>query len=73
MIRGILQHKGIEEMPIELKRLILNKMKRGGALDSTLLLLQDMQRDILKELRLLEAEFGSANPMLELVLRRLWV
>ncbi|KAK2734039.1 hypothetical protein FQN57_001874 [Myotisia sp. PD_48] len=73
MIKGILQHKRAGEMPMELKRLILARMKKGGALNSTYLLLQDMQEDILKELRLLEAEFGSKNPLLELVLRRLWV
>jgi len=73
MIRGIIQHKGDGEMPIELKKLILGVMKKTGALDSTLFLLKDMQEEILKELRLLEAEFGSKNPILELVLRRLWV
>lgn len=71
MIKGILQHKGVGEMPMAMKRLILGKMRNGGALDSTFLLLQDMQEDILKELELLEAEFGSENPILELVLRRL--
>ncbi|GMF75176.1 unnamed protein product [Aspergillus oryzae] len=71
MIKGILQHKGVGEMPMAMKRLILGKMRKGGALDSTFLLLQDMQEDILKELELLEAEFGSENPILELVLRRL--
>lgn len=73
MIKGILQHKGVGEMPMALKRLILAKMRNGGALDSTFLLLQDMQEDILRELKLLEAAFGFENPILELVLRRLWV
>ena len=73
MIKGILQHKGVGEMPMGLKRLILREMRKGGALNSTFSLLQDMQEDILKELKFLEAEFGSENPILELVLRRLWV
>ena len=73
MIKGILQHKGVGEMPMALKRLILEKMRKGGALKSTFSLLQDMQEDILEELKLLEAEFGSENPILELVLRKLWV
>ncbi|KAI7369167.1 hypothetical protein KC354_g2138 [Hortaea werneckii] len=73
MIKGILQHKKVGEMPIELKTLILGNMRREKVLESILVLLRDLQEDILKELKLLEAAFGSENPILELVLRRLWV
>lgn len=73
MIKGVMQHKGFGEMTKELKTLILEKMRKGGSLNFTLSMLRDMQDDILKELKLLEAEFGSENPILELALRRLWV
>lgn len=73
MIKGILQHKGEGEMPIRLKKVILEKMRKAGALDSTFSLLQELQQDILEELSLLETAFGSENPILELLLRRLWI
>ncbi|SMY28204.1 unnamed protein product [Zymoseptoria tritici ST99CH_1A5] len=69
MIKGILQHKRTGEMPLSMKKLILEKMRSGGALNATISLLKDLQDDILEELKSLELAFGSGNPMLELVLR----
>lgn len=56
-----------------MKHFILNQMRSTRALDITYELLQEMQKDLLGELRRLEEEFGSQNPTLELVLRKLWV
>lgn len=72
-IMGILKHKASDTLPPEMKHFILNHMKSTGALESTHGLLQEMQNDLLGELRRLEGEFGSQNPTLELVLRKLWV
>ncbi|KAH7055784.1 polyprenyl synthetase [Macrophomina phaseolina] len=72
-IMGILKHKASDTLPPEMKHFILNHMRSTGALESTHGLLQEMQNDLLGELRRLEGEFGSQNPTLELVLRKLWV
>jgi geranylgeranyl diphosphate synthase type 3 len=73
MIKGILQHKATGELSKELKLLILEQMKKQGALEQTYALLQCTQDGILRELKSLECQFGAENSVLELVLRRLWI
>ncbi|KAJ6008083.1 hypothetical protein N7540_012059 [Penicillium herquei] len=73
VIKGIFQHKVPGEMSLPMKKYILAEMKQAGALDMTLLLIRDMQKDLLDKLGDVEDAFGSKNPLVELVLRRLWI
>ncbi|KAJ5701814.1 hypothetical protein N7488_009362 [Penicillium malachiteum] len=73
VIKGIFQHKVPGEMPLPTKKYILEQMKQAGALDMTLSLIRDMQNDLLDMLGAVEDAFGSKNPLVELVLRRLWI
>ncbi|KAJ5721020.1 uncharacterized protein N7483_008954 [Penicillium malachiteum] len=73
VIKGIFQHKAPGEMCLPMKKYILEEMKQTGALDMTLSLIRDMQKDLLDKLSDVEDAFGSKNPLVELVLRRLWI
>ncbi|KAJ5703678.1 hypothetical protein N7493_011603 [Penicillium malachiteum] len=73
VIKGIFQHKVPGKMPLPTKKYILEQMKQAGALDMTLSLIQDMQKDLLDKLGAVEDAFGLKNPLVELVLRRLWI
>ncbi|CCF32910.1 geranylgeranyl pyrophosphate synthase [Colletotrichum higginsianum] len=72
-IMGIMKHKKPGPMSMEMKQFILTEMRKSGALETTHSLLQTMQEDLITELRGLERDFGSKNPMLEMVLRKLWI
>ncbi|KAK2006284.1 geranylgeranyl pyrophosphate synthase [Colletotrichum eremochloae] len=72
-IMGIMKHKKPGPMPFEMKQFIVAEMKKSGALEATHKLLKEMQENLITELRRLEREFGSKNPTLELVLRKLWI
>ncbi|OLN87483.1 Ophiobolin F synthase 1 [Colletotrichum chlorophyti] len=72
-IMGIMKHKKPGPMPLEMKQFIVAEMRKSGALEVTHKLLKEMQEELITELRRLERDFGSKNPTLELVLRKLWI
>ncbi|KAF5021009.1 hypothetical protein F66182_6940 [Fusarium sp. NRRL 66182] len=73
-IIGIFKQRDHEKpLQPEMKRFIIDRMNEVDALTSTYSLLQSLQDDLLQELRRQEKEFGSANPTMELVLRKLWI
>ncbi|KAK2052113.1 geranylgeranyl pyrophosphate synthase [Colletotrichum caudatum] len=72
-IMGIMKHKKAGPMPLEIKQFIIAEMKKSGALETTHELLLTMQEDLIMQLRDLERDFGSRNPTLELVLKKLWI
>ncbi|KAL4932000.1 bifunctional terpene synthase/polyprenyl synthetase family protein [Aspergillus undulatus] len=73
VIKGILQHRSKEGLPLHVKKYILAQMQAAGALDATLTLAREMQTSLMNELHRLEGLFGSRNSIVELILRRLWV
>lgn len=72
-ILGIFRHKQPGPLPLEVKQYLITQIKMSGALDIIYSQLKEMQRDLMTELKRLETEFGTKNPTLELVLRKLWI
>ncbi|KAL4998432.1 isoprenoid synthase domain-containing protein [Aspergillus recurvatus] len=73
VIKGILQHRTDDGLPLHLKQYILQGMGNAGALDACLSLAREMQSNLLTELHRMEETFGQKNSLIELILRRLWV
>ncbi|KAL4790061.1 terpenoid synthase [Aspergillus venezuelensis] len=74
VVKGIFHHRPREGgLPMHLKEYILARMEEKGALSATHSLLQEMQKELLEGLHLVEKSFGSKNALVELMLRRLWV
>ncbi|KAL4790963.1 isoprenoid synthase domain-containing protein [Aspergillus venezuelensis] len=73
VIKGILQNRSNDGLPVPVKKYILEQMEKAGALNDTLSLAREMQGTLIEELHRLEDAFGSKNPLVEMILRRLWV
>ncbi|KAL4952492.1 isoprenoid synthase domain-containing protein [Aspergillus filifer] len=73
IIKGILQNRSKDGLPVPVKKYILEQMEKAGALEATLALAKEMQSNLMSELHKLEDAFGSKNPLVEMILRRLWV
>jgi geranylgeranyl pyrophosphate synthase len=72
-IVSLMRNKSGATMPKEMKQFILREMQSAGAIDRTKALLKSMQEDLMAELNRLEEVFGSANPMIQAVLEKLWI
>ncbi|KAM5468358.1 geranylgeranyl pyrophosphate synthetase [Microsporum audouinii] len=70
-IQGVLQHKGADGLPLEVKSWVLAYIQETGSLQSTLTLIRKMQHDLLDQLSILEQGFGSRNFILQLLLLKL--
>ncbi|EEQ29904.1 geranylgeranyl pyrophosphate synthase [Microsporum canis CBS 113480] len=70
-IQGVLQHKGADGLPLEVKSWVLAYIQETGSLKSTLTLIHKMQHDLLDQLSILEQGFGSRNFILQLLLLKL--
>ncbi|KAL6232167.1 isoprenoid synthase domain-containing protein [Aspergillus navahoensis] len=73
VIKGIMQHRTDDGLSLHLKQYILQAMENAGALDACLNLAREMQSNLINELHRMEETFGQKNPLIELILRRLWV
>ncbi|KAL4748997.1 isoprenoid synthase domain-containing protein [Aspergillus terricola var. indicus] len=73
VIKGIMQHRTEDGLPLHLKKYILQAMENAGALDACLNLAREMQNNLINELHRMEKAFGQKNSLIELILRRLWV
>ncbi|KAL4736037.1 isoprenoid synthase domain-containing protein [Aspergillus similis] len=73
VIKGIMQHRTEDGLPLHLKQYILQAMENAGALDACLSLAREMQNSLINELHRMEEDFGQKNSLFELILRRLWV
>ncbi|KAM5464534.1 geranylgeranyl pyrophosphate synthetase [Microsporum ferrugineum] len=72
-IQGVLQHKGADGLPLEVKSWVLAYIQETGSLQSTLTLIHKMQHDLLDLLSILEQGFGSRNFILQLLLLKLQI
>jgi geranylgeranyl pyrophosphate synthase len=73
VIKGIMQHRTDDGLPLHLKQYILQAMENAGALEACLSLAKEMQNNLINELHRMEETFGQKNSLIELILRRLWV
>jgi geranylgeranyl pyrophosphate synthase len=61
----------LEDLPLEMKEFIIEKMKGHGALAKTFNLLKEAEDELLAELQLLEVQFDTPNPILHAILKKL--